>query len=174
MPTVTATDFRLRNATRADLEIVLPWLGSRAQLQFWGLPGSGFPPQVDRVWAAIGGEADGTRVLADTPGRLAGFGQALPEGEDRVHLNRIVVAPGLRGRGFGRRLCLDLMDWAETRYRRHSFTLKVFQENLGAVALFRSLGFQECPGAGSANLICMGWQRPDGSNRLPLTWLRGA
>jgi len=154
MCAVATTECLLRPATSADLEVVLGWIGSRAQAQTWGLPAAGFPAGADWIWRAIRGDAGGTFVLVDPEDRILGFGQAQPAAPDRVHLNRIIVAPGLRGLGLGRQLCLGLLAQAAgSRPRR--FTLKVFQENAQALALFRSLGFVECPAASSANLIFM-------------------
>ena len=154
MSAVATTQWLLRDATPGDLAVVLGWLAGRDQLQTWGLPAAGFQAGADWVWRAIGGAQGDTWALVDSEDRLAGFGQAVPEGPDSVHLNRIVVAPGLRGLGLGRQLCLELMARAG-RHRPRRFTLKVFQENAKAVALFRSLGFVECPAASSANLIFM-------------------
>ena len=155
MSALATTDLLLRDATPADLAVVLDWLGSREQVQTWGLPAAGFHAGADWVWQAIGGAAGDTFALVDPEDRVAGFGQAVPEGPDSVHLNRIIVAPGLRGLGLGRRLCLDLMEQAGRRYRPRRFTLKVVQETAKAVALFQSLGFVDCPAASRANLVVM-------------------
>jgi ribosomal protein S18 acetylase RimI-like enzyme len=143
--------YRLRPATIGDLATVLPWLATPEQLQVWGAPALAFPLDPARVWTAIRGQAGGSFAMVDAAGAVVGFGQAVPEGAGRVHLNRIIVAPGRRGRGLGRRLCLLLMEHtAPARW-----TLKVFRENLRAAALFRSLGFVECPSETRANLVFM-------------------
>jgi len=143
--------FRLRPAGLRDLDTVLPWLGSRQQMQWWGAPALEFPPDPARVWQAIHGAAGDCYVLADPEGTVLGFGQAQATAPGTVHLNRIIVAPGSRGRGVGRALCLLLME----RTAPAHWTLKVFQENLRAAGLFRSLGFQESPGESRGNLLAM-------------------
>ena len=60
MCAVATTECLLRPATSADLEVVLGWIGSRAQAQTWGLPAAGFPAGADWIWRAIRGDAGGT------------------------------------------------------------------------------------------------------------------
>jgi RimJ/RimL family protein N-acetyltransferase len=52
----------------------------------------------------------------------------------------ITVAGAYRGVGLGRHLMECMIDWAEDRQLR-KLTLRVFTDNHGAIALYRSLGF---------------------------------
>jgi ribosomal protein S18 acetylase RimI-like enzyme len=76
------------------------------------------------------------RMDADDPGR--GFVDA-----DIPEVGMAVIA-GMRGRGIGRRLLLDLLE------RHPVMSLSVDKDNLGAIGLYESLGFVTVAEEGTA------------------------
>jgi len=75
-------------------------------------------------------------------GRITAFGQLLNRQPDSLHMARILVDPGCRGRGYGRELCTDLIGIAQGR-NAGTLTLNVYRDNPIGVGLYTSLGFRE-------------------------------
>lgn len=73
-------------------------------------------------------------------GEDAAFGLAVAE-RGHVGLYDIVVAPGMRGRGLGRRLVATLMAWGHDEGARLAY-LQMREANVVADTLYRSLGFR--------------------------------
>jgi len=62
-----------------------------------------------------------------------------------VGLFDIVVSPSLRGRGYGRALTGELMNWARRKGARSAY-LQVHRSNAPALSLYNHLGFAEAYG----------------------------
>ena len=75
---------------------------------------------------------------------MVGFGQLIEKGEQRFHLARIIVAPDARGNGFGRQLCQCLIARVD-HLKSRVLTLNVYQNNISALNLYRSIGFEPGP-----------------------------
>lgn len=79
-----------------------------------------------------------------TPGEVAGAVLTTAVGPRTAHIAQIVVAPGVQGRGLGRRLvCTVAARVRELGYGR--LTLMVADDNPRARALYDALGFTEGP-----------------------------
>lgn len=83
----------------------------------------------------------------DTPGRrylvveeegVVGFGGVMVIG-DEAHITNLLIDPQWRRLGLGRRLCVDLVDWAVSHGARH-LTLEVRSRNREARSLYARLG----------------------------------
>jgi ribosomal protein S18 acetylase RimI-like enzyme len=135
----------LRPAHPDDLLTVLQWVPTRDLLQYWGGPSLHFPLVPGRVWSAIEADDGNTFSLLDPRCGILGFGQILDKGTGTVHLARIIVSPGYRGRGLGGLLCDALLDHATEHLGATRATLNVYTDNTSAVALYHSLGFTELP-----------------------------
>ena len=131
----------LRRATLAQLEEVASWITSARECELWAGPRLPFPLDVAVLPAWI--DFDGARTFAMSSGdRLVAFGQIVPKALRRAHLARVIVAPAVRGRGYGERLILSLID--EARQQSHlRISLNVDRANLPAIALYSKLGFLE-------------------------------
>ena len=133
----------LRLATPADAAIVLAWTPENDALRHWAGPNTRCPATAQSFWEDIT-STDATTFAFESPALgLAGFGQVRFREQAYGHLARVIVAPHLRGCGLGRALCLALMREAAHRHPIKAYTLYVFPDNLGAIALYRALGFVE-------------------------------
>jgi len=151
------TFVHLRPATRNDLPVIISWIPDAAGCRRWAGPAVTFPIAVASLTQEITFSPHNSYCLEEKA-ELIGFGQLIPKSDQRVHAARIIVAPQIRGRGYGRKLCQFLMAQAsELKYPRIS--LNVYRDNSTAIKLYRSLGFREreLPGQdGSAkNIIYM-------------------
>ncbi len=133
------TAARLRESLRSDLTTVASWIRSERECRFWTSTCVAYPIDLATLpddiafaeyesWTAVVGE------------RPIAFGQLVSKEDGRLHLSRLIVAPELRGRGFGRFLTRTLLDKAQSRYPR-AVSLGVHPENEPALRLYRSLGF---------------------------------
>jgi ribosomal protein S18 acetylase RimI-like enzyme len=145
----------LRTATRSDLDAVLPWIKDQCSLVMWAGPGLSYPPSRESFWKSIGASPQNTFCLVSTAGEMAGFGQALTPARGIVHLARLIVDPRMRGKGYGRILCLRLMETSRSRQSVRRFTLNVCRDNDAAFRLYRSLGFQRNVERDSGPLVAM-------------------
>jgi len=131
----------LRPATLQDLQTVLTWIESPEQLKRWGGPLLTWPPQSGQIWRQIEADTHKVFALVSDEGEVAGLGQTLRREENAVHLGRIILSPALRGQGVGRVLMQNLIDKGRELYHPQYFSLYIYNENLPAVRLYRSVGF---------------------------------
>ncbi len=81
-----------------------------------------------------------TRVtLLRTSGELLGYAVA-QVATDEMHIHNLVVSPGRRREGLGRRLLEDALSWGAAAGARRVF-LEVRQSNVAALELYRGAGF---------------------------------
>jgi ribosomal-protein-alanine N-acetyltransferase len=93
--------------------------------------------------------------LADAQDQIVGFGQIWTNSAGDVNLVRILVAPPLRGRGFGKQLCALLLDHARTAMGAQRVKLRVYRNNLSAIAVYRALGFEAIDSESNADVLAM-------------------
>lgn len=84
-----------------------------------------------------------------------GFGQYWLTAPGTAHLGRIIVSPQARGRGLGRVLMQLLGAEALRAPGVQRLTLRVYRDNIAAVALYRDLGFQPVEHASTPELLFM-------------------
>ncbi len=132
----------LRPARVDDLGRVLGWVPDAEACRRWAGPNVSFPATPNGAWLEMAASPDNAfALLADTV--PVGFGQLLAGDHRVVHMARLIVAPGHRGRGLGRRLCEALIATACDDFAARRLTLNVYADNHVAHALYRSLGFSE-------------------------------
>jgi ribosomal protein S18 acetylase RimI-like enzyme len=133
---------------------IASWLDSAASTQRWAGPGVAFPLAPDRLAHALELEVRPGWVLLDAQDNCLGFGQYWLTGADTAHLGRIIVSPQARGRGLGRVLMQSLSRQALKEGVRR-LTLRVYRDNVAAVALYRNLGFVAIEQESTAELLFM-------------------
>lgn len=87
---------------------------------------------------------DGAFLVAEVDGEPAGAVGIAPIGGGRCEMNRLWVRPAFRQLGLGRDLVQASLDRA-ARLGFWSMALEVACARQGAIALYRSLGFTDCP-----------------------------
>lgn len=87
---------------------------------------------------------DGAFLVAEVDGEPAGGVGLAPIGGGRCEMNRLWVRPGYRELGLGRELALASLALAG-RLGFWSMGLEVLPSRERAIALYRSLGFCDCP-----------------------------
>lgn len=133
----------LRAATISDLETVASWVTNSEECRLWAGPRVPYPIELESLAELIGLTPSNSFSLLDER-ILVAFGQLLIKDESRFHLARLIVAPSLRGRGYGKDLVQALLQKA----RAASFarvSLSVAAWNTSAIALYSSFGFREAP-----------------------------
>ena len=133
----------LRTAKISNLSTVLSWIPDAEACLIWAGPKVRYPATAESAWEDIEASEGNAFSLVTDSGDIVGFGQVLPRDSCVAHLARIIVAPGARRRGYGRSLCLQLMEVAEKRLPVRQFTLNAYKSNRAAISLYRSLGFAE-------------------------------
>ena len=131
----------LHPATPEDLQTVLTWIETPEQLKRWGGPLLTWPPQASQTWRQIEADTHIVFTLVGESGEVAGLGQTLRREENAVHLGRIILSPGLRGKGVGRVLMEKLIEKGKELFNPQYFSLYVYNDNIPAVRLYKSMGF---------------------------------
>jgi len=134
--------WRLEGVTDADRCVLMGWFQDAASLRNWGGPTIRHPFteasfREDTLWDSLAGFA-----LRDFTEHMAAFGQ-IYDHLGRIHLARLVVDPGRRGGGLGRRLILALLEAGRERWPYAEASLYVYRDNKPALACYRSLGFRD-------------------------------
>jgi ribosomal protein S18 acetylase RimI-like enzyme len=107
---------------------------------------------------AVSGVGESSYCLIDGATLACGFGQHWVLQPGAVHLGRIIVAPGARGKGLGRALCQQLISAALKSTGATSVTLRAFRDNPVAVGLYCSLGFTEVAAESTGDVLFMRMQ----------------
>lgn len=132
----------LRIPTADDASVVGGWSESEAETLMW-CSSQEHPVSADRVrswWEPS--DVEPYLAFGAGPAPVA-YGELwLEPEEDEVELARLIVAPSLRGRGFGRALVAALVDRAAATGLR-SVILRVNPSNEVALRCYRSSGFRE-------------------------------
>ncbi len=138
----------LRPARPDDAEEMTRWFADLASLAAWAGPDIRFPLTADHLaaWIAEGAEAR-PRVCftaVDAQDGPIGHLQLYRDPPRRwARLGRFAVAPGLRGRGFGRALLDEAMRMAFVDFGVERLALAVVPGNGPAIGLYRSCGFRD-------------------------------
>ena len=134
----------LRPATPVDAAMALAWTPEDEALRRWAGPNTRCPATAGSLWEDINHADATTFAFEDQAAGLVGLGQVRFREQTFGHLARIIVSPHERGKGLGRALCLALMREAVQLHPTiKGFSLYVFPDNPGVIALYRSLGFIE-------------------------------
>jgi len=133
--------FTLRAVRAADYALVGAWITDADGCRRWAGPQLVYPFQSEELPALLKASAGNTFCLIDPECRVAGFGQILSTAPGTVHLARIIVDPAARGHRVGQTLCQLLMEQARRTLGPDRFTLRVYPDNLPALATYQRLGF---------------------------------
>lgn len=131
----------LRATTPEDLPVIASWIRSQDDCLFWAGTRVSFPIDLDSLPEAIQFSESHSFTLEEG-GLPVAFGQLVPKENGRLHFSRLITSPVLRGRGRGRHLASLLLRQAMSKGAAR-ISLNVIPENSVAIALYRSLGFQQ-------------------------------
>jgi GNAT superfamily N-acetyltransferase len=136
-------DTCIEAASAADIEAMTALLGELFALE------SDFQPEPDK-------QRRGLRLILEQPalgqlfvlrraGLVIGMANALltvstAEGQQVVLLEDVIIQAAFRGQQLGRLLIAHVLDWAQARGLTR-VTLLADQDNVGALAFYRQLGF---------------------------------
>jgi ribosomal protein S18 acetylase RimI-like enzyme len=134
-----AMDLRLRSFRADSASVVSGWATTDEEVVMWcGLRAAPVPPRQINAWAREHGVQPFGMYRG---GRLVAYGELwVDDDEAEVELARLIVDPGERGQGLGRRLAAGLADLARSRYPR--VFLRVHPDNLAARRCYAAAGFQ--------------------------------
>lgn len=135
-------DLYFRTAAADDAPRIVGWFASHGEAVLWG--GPKVPADFDAAWLAqeMSDPLSLYRVAHTAEGAVVGvYGlRAFPD-EGRQHIQRLAVAPGVRGKGLGRRLAADAVATALARGAGR-ISLNVYGSNLRALGIYERLGFR--------------------------------
>lgn len=154
----------LRPFAVADATTVARWPASAAEAALWcGSPDFPVAAQVVAGWQQ---DPDVRGHVLAVSGTLLGYGEVwCDEGEGEAELARVIVAPGARGRGVGRRLVRGLAEQALRAGYTEMF-MRVHPTNTDALRCYRGAGFLPVAPALAAE-----WNAPQ---PVGYVWLRHA
>ena len=133
---------KLREANTGDLSRIMDWIDSEKACRIWAGQGFRFPFEWDQFVHDLGFYTYKTYTLVDGEDLPVALGQIVHR-NNRLHLARILVIPALRGKGYGRRLCTELIKEGRSHYGNKAFSLNVYRHNTVARKLYETLGFRE-------------------------------
>ncbi len=133
---------------REDFDRLIGWVASAEELMLWAGPMLHWPldrAQLERYLAAAEGPAAARRIWrAVDAGETVGHAElnAIERTHRTATLSRVMVRPGLRGRGIGTAMVRAALAVAFDELRLHRVDLFVFDFNAGAIACYERLGFR--------------------------------
>jgi ribosomal protein S18 acetylase RimI-like enzyme len=119
--------------------VVSGWARTTEEVIMWcGHPTAPVPAEQISAWA----REDGVEPFGlYRDGRLVAYGELwVDDGEEEVELARLIVEPGERGQGLGRRLTKALADLARSRHPQ--VFLRVHPDNVAARRCYAAAGFE--------------------------------
>lgn len=160
----------LRPARPSDFLALSAWIPDAAACTRWAGPGVPFPFAPEALGGLLEARKRPSYGLWED-GALAAFGQHWVLTPGRVHLGRLIVAPGARGRGLGRGLCRRLMAKAVRATGAQVLTLRVYRDNAAARSLYASLGFQPVPSGSTDEVLFMEAAMPATPKAVAAAWV---
>jgi [ribosomal protein S18]-alanine N-acetyltransferase len=135
---VAAMWFRLRSFPADAADVVSGWATTDEEVLMWC--GAGAAPVAAEQISAWARE-DGVEPFGLYRGqRLVAYGELwVDDGEVEVELARLIVDPGERGQGLGRRLAAELARLARSRHPR--VFLRIHPRNIAAQRCYAAAGF---------------------------------
>jgi len=133
---------------RGDIDRLTGWIGSAEELMTWAGPIFRWPldrPQLERYLSAAEGAEPARRIFrAVEAGEVVGHVElnAIERTHRTATLSRVLVRPGLRGRGVGAAMVRGALAVAFDEMRLHRVDLFVFDFNAAAIACYDRLGFR--------------------------------
>ena len=132
--------WQIIEATDDDLDELMSWFRDAADVDIWGGPRFRFPFtkttfRKDCHWGRMAGFR-----LNSPAGEFAAFGQMYRR-YGRINLARLIVNPGMRGQGVGKRLVGRLIEMGPALFPADEFSLFVYRHNEAALGCYRSMGF---------------------------------
>ncbi len=134
----------IAKTSNADIAILMSWFPDQVTSYFWGGPGLRYPFTHESFLEDLHWEKMPSYSLRDDAGNFSGFGQYY-EKAGRCHLARLVIAPGLRGKGQGHWFIARLMEVGMQDLGVHACSLFVLKNNGKALHCYTGLGFQQTP-----------------------------
>lgn len=128
-----------RPATPDDVSVLPSWIRSARDCEFWAGPDFPYPASLETFVEKL--QVHSTTSICLVEDAVVAFGQLADKGDGRAHLGKIVVAPDVRNRGYGRRLVNELVRIAGQKGFR-VVGLNVQLENDAAIRMYQSLGFE--------------------------------
>ena len=119
--------------------VVSGWAVTREEVKMWcGYQTAPVPAEQIDAWA----REDGVQPFGMfRAGQLVAYGELwVDDDEAEVEIARLIVDPGQRGQGLGRRLAMALADLARTRHPR--VFLRVHPDNIAARRCYAAAGFE--------------------------------
>jgi ribosomal-protein-alanine N-acetyltransferase len=152
---VVETALRLRPLRFEDHATIALWIADATACLRWAGPRLDFPFVLADFAEQLVAPGGTSYSLAEGDGAPCGFGQHWVLTPGMVHLGRVIVAPGVRGAGLGRILCEQLIEAAVASTRAAAVTLRVYRDNLPALALYRRLGFEAVDAESTEDVLFM-------------------
>lgn len=143
----------IRPRTNADLPVVASWVPDAEALFAFAGPWMTWPflpSDLDDLYKRPGASA---WMLDTSEGEPVGHVQFTPL-EDALRIGRLIVAPSVRGQGWGRRLLLLTLDYARAQGVSR-VQLGVLASNASARRLYESVGFVADPETLDAAIVLM-------------------
>jgi ribosomal protein S18 acetylase RimI-like enzyme len=133
--------WKLQESSRADMDQLMKWFGDAEAIKVWGGPRFGYPFSKSSFLRDCHWRKMPTYSLRNPEGDLAAFGQFY-ERLGRINLARLVVSPGMRGQGIGKRLIQGLLEAGRETYESSEYSLFVYRDNAAALQCYQSMGFE--------------------------------
>ncbi len=109
---------------------------------------------IEATYIASGGTF---RVIETADGKLVGCGGLLPTSADELELRKMYLLPEFRGRGLGKRLLVELIEYARQRQVAR-ITLETATDLKEAIALYQAFGFVPYSRANLAGRCDQAWE----------------
>jgi ribosomal protein S18 acetylase RimI-like enzyme len=128
----------------SHLAVLRSWWSDAASVLAWAGPRFRYPFDEVTFREDLRLEDCTSRILLGRAGEVLGFGQFYLR-EERVHLARLAVAPGVRGAGIGGALVRQLLRLGDQMSGRRDASLFVLASNQVAWRCYAREGFEEQP-----------------------------
>ena len=139
----------LREYRKTDAETILSWINSEREFRLWSANRYGdypiLPEDITNNYFNCMQNSFFYPLTLEDDGRVIGhlIIRKQNENDDVIRLGFIIVDSSIRGKGYGKRIIEEAINYSQEHFDIHDFSLGVFTNNEGAYYCYKAVGFEQ-------------------------------
>lgn len=132
---------KLEPFTQQDFKRMIAWIDSNETLITIAGHYFSFPLTEDQLQRYLLDENSYSYNIIDADNHVIGHAEIIRSGENNFKVDKLIIDPSSRGKGFGQQVMKELVNYAFTQLHATTIELYVFEQNKAAIRCYEKTGF---------------------------------